>query len=333
MNTCKHIKAVRLMLVLAIFPLIFIIGLTASTYNDIEEIRMHKIYDIQQFEDRKWDMIENIIEENEQKAKINANGVKQKITSDLLVAYSGRLLELHQDLLVKGDSLAYKIMNDDIKDVYLNAQNENNRVYVANRTGILADRGYRSSEKSSRDWDVEVKSKLNSELASKAVSMILTKDNEMIYWKPDTAKEDNNSNTDPSMAALKSVYRNYGIDGLKNYDILVPVYITNDGDIFGIADVDLHGKKVDNDKIIVIQEFSIYDAVMLHKDDIERYDAYAKDCEQTTGIVIRNKMIGFCFLVLLAFGSLIATIQGANLFIKWGGDGARTVTNREDNNC
>ena len=322
---CMHKRktAVRYMLVSAIFPILFIIGLVITTYSSIGEIREHTMYDHQMIEDRKWDMIENTLEENVQKARINANAVKQKISSDLLAEYSGHMFDLHKDLVTKSDSPAFKIFDNDIKDVYLNNNSENNRVFVANKTGILADRGYVSSSKESRDWDAEIKSKLNSELASKAVSMILTKNKEMIYWKPDTAIDDTSYNIpDPSIRELRNVYQAYGIEELKNYDILVPVYITNDGDILGVPDVDLHGKQIVNDKIIVIQEFSIYDAIMQHRDDIERYNAYAKDCDVNMESAIANKMMAFGLLVVLAFCALLAILYGSNTIIKWGGGDA-----------
>ena len=319
---CKRKSAVRILMVLALFPVTIMLALIFYSYSSIQDERSRASHEVQQIDARKWDMIENIIEENEQKARIQADGVKVKIMSDLLTVYDGRMNILHDDLAAKSNSPAFKILNNDISGIYLNKDSENNRIFVANKTGILADRGYVSSTKRSRDWDAEIKSKLNSELASKAVSMILTKNKEMIYWKHDLIQNDNNSGTesDPSMEALKRAYANFGLDGLKNYNILVPVYITNDGDIFDIPDVDLHGKGNNNDKIIVIQEFSIYDAVQNHKDDLERYDTYSKDVERTMELAIQAKMESFGLLMILNFVSLIAMLYGANVFIKWGGD-------------
>ena len=46
--------------------------------------------------------------------------------------------------------------------------------------------------------------------------------------------------------------------GLKNYQIWIPVYITDTGDIFGQSDV-VKGVKQPTHKIIVVQEFNLYD--------------------------------------------------------------------------
>lgn len=319
MIKCKK-TVVRFLMILSLFPMIVMMLQIYFLYGDITYIRRHHTEIATQIEGRKWDMIKNIISENEVKARLNATCVKQRITYDLLREYSGNMIQLHNDLITKSDSPAFKIFSADINDVYINRDTENNRVFIANKDGILADKGFVSSTKASRDWNSEIKAKFNPDLTSKAVSMILTKNKETIYWMPDTVEKDTSTQiSEPSLKALKQTYETYGLDELKKYDILVPVYITNDGDIFGNSDVDIHGLKVDNDKIIVIQEFSIYDAIALHKGDIDKYDAQLSEAVTAMDGLISYKMQCFALSMVVTFLCMLGMFAGTNAVIRWGG--------------
>ena len=57
---------------------------------------------------------------------------------------------------------------------------------------------------------------------------------------------------------LKEVYVNEGLKGLKNYQFLVPIYITDTGDIFGNSDI-IGGVPQNTHKFIIIQTYNIYD--------------------------------------------------------------------------
>lgn len=66
---------------------------------------------------------------------------------------------------------------------------------------------------------------------------------------------------------LESVYVKEGFIGLKNYQFLVPVYITDTGDIFGQQDIE-HGIRQDNHKFIVIQTFNLFDQITSYRPDV-----------------------------------------------------------------
>lgn len=57
---------------------------------------------------------------------------------------------------------------------------------------------------------------------------------------------------------LEKIFIEEGIDGLRNYQFLVPVYITDTGDIFGQYDI-VGGIPQDTHKYIVIQTYNLYD--------------------------------------------------------------------------
>lgn len=313
-------KAIRYLMILAIFPLTIMLSQLYTTYNTIKHIDERSMEQAEQIKDRQWDLIENVIYENKEKSKLQAEKVKTEISLHLLEAYKSDLSSLHRDLIMRNDSKLFSIINSSINGVYLNADNENNRIFVADKKGIIADRGYVSSQKHSRDWNTEIASKLNSESASKSVGMILTKNKELIFWEPEVKPVTPYDSTDlPTIESMKKVFKTQGIEALRNYDILVPAYITNEEDIFGVPDVDSHGKRINNDKIIVVQEFNIYDAIMIHRDDIERYDAYIEQCRKSTDIAVQTDMESFVLLMIINFIALLATLYGANIYMRWGG--------------
>lgn len=322
MKADKRKLAVRYLMILALFPIAVMVSEVYYTYQQVQSINNKQSYVVSRIESRKWDMIENTIEENEQKAKLQVDAVKDKISAEILIAYGSDMDKLKIDLSDKNDSPVFTIFNKNISNKYLNVNSDNNRLFIADKTGIIADKGIVSSEKKSRDWDTEINSKLNQNLASKAVSMILIKDKHIIYWTPDVIDPETAADKEsyPSMEYIKAAYNQYGIDALKNYDVLVPSYITESGDIFGIPDVDNHGYRLSNQKIIVVQEFNIYDAIQAHMDDINRYNDSISNFKESSKESVNSIVQSFMLILILTFFSTIAMLYGANLIIKWGGD-------------
>lgn len=315
---------IRVLMIALLFPVLLVIFMGWQTYYEIEKVRENRLHNIEQIKLAKWNIVENSINDNIEKAKIQSEGVKRELTTKLLYTYSGRMDILRRDLLQKNNSEAFNIMNEVISDVYLNNKSEKNRMFIADKYGIISDKGLASSSKESRDWNTEINSKLNKELASKAVYMILTKNNKLIYWKDnlvyDTSVNIEARADEPSIESIKEAYFKYGLDGLKVYDILVPAYITNDADIFGVPDVDMHGIKNDNSKIIVIQQFNIYDAIFKHKDQLQRYDACEEIYDRETKETIYAEINDFVLSLFMTVVSFVGILVSVNLCIKWGGD-------------
>jgi hypothetical protein len=85
----------------------------------------------------------------------------------------------------------------------------------------------------------------------------------VLFYEPNGPDmvDDHTVITFPSLEQLKNIFFKEGIDGLKGYNVLVPVYITDDGDLFGTPDIGPDGKVNHTHKIIVVQRFSIYEVV------------------------------------------------------------------------
>lgn len=119
--------------------------------------------------------------------------------------------------------------------------------------------------------------------------------------------------TEVSYTSMKDVYVKEGIAGFKNYQFLVPVYITDTGDIFGQQDI-VAGEPQDTYKFIVVQSVSLYDQLLSINAGVEDTE-YLKPIEtrynniidqlHLLGIVICVAVV-LCILYIMSLYNVIA---------------------------
>lgn len=102
-----------------------------------------------------------------------------------------------------------------------------------------------------------------------------------------------------SYMSLKDVYLKEGIMGFKNYQFLIPAYITDTGDIFGQQDI-VAGEPQDTYKYIVIQSVSLYDQLLSIDAGAEDAD-YLKPIEaHYNNIIDQLHLLGIVICVAVA---------------------------------
>ena len=325
MASQKTKSLVRILMIVLLAPMIAIGSEIYQTYIGIQDAKSNYNKSSIEVRSLEWLSIESIITENVDKANMQSSYIKKDVYENLLSAYSGDMAGLKQDLHNDSASKAYDVMNTAIGNVYLNNKTENNRVFIADRNGVIVDKGYKSSNKNSRLWSSEIESKPNSELASAAIESIINKENTLTFWQ---VKSSNTPVTVVSMDNLKEVFKNDGLQGLASFDILAPTYITDNEDIFGMPDVNSHGYKIDNDKLIVIQEFNIYDAVISHRELISSYCSLEDNNEfklkSTISGLVRNMVVSIAIMIL----AFIGILSSAVVCIKWSNDNANRRSNK-----
>lgn len=172
---------------------------------------------------------------------------------------------------------------------FTHVNNRNNDIFICNKNGIVAD--YSKDAESvytfipwGADTDIrpstpsikgEVLDKL---LDPNDVNTIIFKDgNEKIY----------------SMDDLKEVYINGGIEEFKNYNVLVPVYISSDLKSSSAN----YGTAMNDYSVIVVQEFNIYDQIMNMQPDLGKYSSTGFNENEMDEIISVLYMLGFCLLI------------------------------------
>lgn len=150
----------------------------------------------------------------------------------------------------------------------------------------------------------------NSSLFINAIWKLKNQDDSIIAIEPYNYLDESHSKiTEITYDNLKSIYMTEGLEGLKNYQFLVPVYITDTGDIFGQKDI-VEGVPQNTHKIIIIQSFNLYDQ-LLHlrpnfensfeqdkNDIINRYDSILYDLNLFGIILILSISILIAFFFL-----------------------------------
>lgn len=102
----------------------------------------------------------------------------------------------------------------------------------------------------------------NKELCKNAIRKIENQQNEdIIIWQRNAPKNsDIPMYTNMTYDSLRCIFNEYGIEGLESYDILIPVYITEYGNIFG--DYDTPYNVEGNNKLILVQRLNVYDYLL-----------------------------------------------------------------------
>ena len=188
----------------------------------------------------------------------------------------------------------------------------NKNIIVGSMDKILWNRTYGEYSMDLKDdytlEDVIYKT-YNQELSREAIDAILklnSQKNDFIIWKSGKSNiEISNNNIDELLNELQKY--NYDINELKGYDILIPVYITEDGDILGVKDVDMIGRYNDNCKMVLVQKLNLYDILSPNKYNIENYKDEVTRIQDMIEQLTDDEIIKNIYLLLIIIGIVISS--------------------------
>lgn len=156
----------------------------------------------------------------------------------------------------------------------------------------------------------------NPQLAINAIGMIERQSDGIIIWQKDEPTTDELKQIKYSYVSnttLKTLFMKHGLPGLESYEILVPVYITKYGNIFGESDweqTDVHT----NNKIIIVQRINI-------KDYLDKfYTKYIEDADVNNLDAIYTTISGYfnlleCILYLSIIVFILQASSGINKIV------------------
>ena len=316
----KYSFEIRFLLILALFPVIVVIVQLYYTHQNIFTARYVENLITNNVENQQWDMIRCVISENEKRARLQAENIKNNITHDLIITYKDNVDQLNKDLDSHDKNRdCYKILKANIENMFMNVDSFDNRVYVADREGILVDRDTVKEDRDNRLWETEIQSNADPIAASKAVDMILLKDKHIIYWVAEDS-EQSPKDKDYQHLTLESIRDDIsenGIKALKSYDVLVPVYVPNRSMVLNESKTNFHGVLETEKKLIVIQSFNLYDAFMDNNDNFEKLNSTTDLVKNAMRETVNTDIITLMLVVILTLMSFGGTIYGAFLLIKW----------------
>lgn len=321
-NTLKNnLPPVYVIILILIF---IVIGISKYVFFNIEkDIHNAQMKELEEVNvNVKWSLIYGTIREASLAAQSNSYYVSTKIVNDIHKEYPD-LEELKRDL----DNNMYtetklpQILLRNIDNKYLfDIRNNNNDIFVITNNGIAIDMNLNGTDTVYRSFDDEVSRHFNYKLAYQAFERLIEhKDYNIIYYeieKPENMDE-HEIIVSPSYDALFDVYVKEGIDGLKGYDVLVPTYITDKGDIFGTPDINEHGKRVKNHKLIVVQRFNIYDVLMcIHEKDLKLNEENIESMRDKLTNAMQVRTITYTSIMIVDFIGLMVLIFYTSFLLK-----------------
>lgn len=164
--------------------------------------------------------------------------------------------------------LAYKLQFNEIND---SLNNNRNSVFVMVNDKIIEnfsnnpdDIPYinKSNSVSFNIKDIIQANFYNKELSLHAIEKIDSQSDDLIMWQERDPCDDNLSKYKYNITKedIKDIFYNYGIDGFKSFEMLIPTYVTKYGDMFGsVLD------KKDMNKLTIVQKVNLYDYFTQYK--------------------------------------------------------------------
>lgn len=323
MKSLKFHRGIRLLLTIALIPIITIGATIYQAYNDLEDCKVSLIKATTDINQSEWAAIRAIVDENIAKAQLQADSTKGELHHKLLIDYGNDLGRLRHDLQINEHNKAHDILQEVTSHKFLNKKNDDNRILLANEQRIIADSSLSASLKPNRTWEEEANSRINSMLYKDSVEKILHQ--QVSYAIIESSLYEQSHVGDPmgtsDINVIESEYLKYGIGVLKSYNIIVPSYLTDHGDIFGIPDITPDGTRSDNHKITIIQEFNLFDSILPYDNLFEQYNSARNTCKDIHDRRISEiitKLVLNLTIMVLTFISLIYSVM---IFFKLGDEG------------
>ena len=302
---------------------LFLIGGLASycEYEDYQLTKAEMSDIINNEKENEKELIKSILYENRKSSEHLMNLKAREIQDTLLIKYPDKE-QLQNDILYPdSNTVLSKVLDNSLKLSYVNIDDVKNKPFVASAFNILWCDGSIINESSSNSW-FDLKSfTYNRDLATTAMNSIRSVGyNNYIYWQCGYSD-------DPiSAMTIDSLYDLYiekdNIEVFKNYEMLVPIYITKTGDIFGVRDYDNLGQPIHNYKIIIVQRVNIYDALSNHTGMLKDYrnNIYNLNIELYRLTLNKIKIISASCIIIFIFFGIIAYVQN-------------NIINKKDRRC
>lgn len=265
----------------SIVSLIIVIIIASFSYLQLNDYTNNKrrLYNIQEnIKMQESNYIKTIFKEERKMVKKAMDIHVINIQKELYDYYGKDLDGLDRDIKNPSpNSKLSKVFDNCLYDFYVNKNTKINKQFVLSNNKLLWGRCF-SFKKPYNSLSIEDLLDLdNNDLNKEAIQTILANDDmdKFIFW------ENNNSKKIKEMdiKSLINLYHEKGLFSMKNYELLIPTYITPDGDIFGIKDVDSLGHKIDNYKMIIVQRVNIYDILETYSSELSAYQSQYEEME------------------------------------------------------
>ena len=318
----------RMTAIATFIPIILIFVTVAFGYFTIQSEIKSSQQNIESLRNNQIELVTYSLIENSNKARLQNMYVKDNIVNDLTSSYNGDVERMKADFESKDiNTDFYKILYHNICNVYLNDPNDNNRIYIGSKDGVIMDGSYNYAENTFKNWEEIIPNSPEPDMIRKTIEN---------FKNPSTYKTslwiDNNTSRLTGIQYIEPVefesresledfiqscIRNGDLTSLMQYNILVVSYIFDTGDIFGVPDVE-YGQLQNNNKLYIIHTLSIKDIIESNSylsKYISNTQFLVEQEIQTSNEIIRARVIAVIIYVVLEAIAFFGVWYLAEFFI------------------
>ena len=155
----------------------------------------------------------------------------------------------------------------------------------------------------------------NVELSEYAIDMVEKQYKGLIIWQQDAPSLDIPKYSRVTLDTLHEILLEYGLEGLESFEILIPEYITEYGNMFG--DTDVPGSNTDRDnKLILVQKLNIVDYINYHFPEFSVLDSEALVNEYNRLTMMINIFIIIECLAMIAYACMFMVYYNHKIMIE-----------------
>lgn len=301
--------------------IIVIIIFSSSTFiykSVIDVVKETEDTTITEFKEEQFKSIWLYVRSLQVQSEREVSRISSNVEAELTSLPKEDLNSIERDLSEdKYSELLHDILTSYTSEQALNGvKNHKNGIVVMTADGIIEDSNYRRAIADSdvegkvsdinkfRSWKEDLDNSYNKELNKSAFDKLMNRTSGIIAFEHYnlTGNEDHIKIDKFTYQNVLEVYLKEGVEGLRNYQIFVPYYVTDMGDIFGEPDI-IQGIKNDNNKIIIAQEFNLYDQIVANQTDIfdqttiSDLDTHYKETLRLLYVFGITSITGICSLI------------------------------------
>lgn len=297
--------------IIILLVILALAGTIFMDYNETKNLKETYKNQVAQIDNTEWIFVESIMVENYDKAKLFGGEMASNITRNVASTYADKNEKLIFDISNPStDSEFSKIVAAEVSGKYLNGiKNDNNDPFVATKNGVVGDFSLNCSYVATqRSWDLEVPMHWNQTLANKAIKSIVSQNGTYAFWEFLEPKDPNHKMiTDMELNEIKKIFLLEGYKGIRGYEFLQPIYITDNGDILGNKDVSNIGTSQTTYKVIVVQGFNVVDIIEAkYAKRIMQFESMKEDLRKEYSRNLQDKQVKIIITTILMLISFIS---------------------------
>lgn len=281
--------------------------------NKYDEVKDYSQNMEDTYVDKTWEEVEEVINTSYYSSKLNSKIIALRLENSIRMNYDDLndlkvqfeedsfTTEFHE--LLKDNLLKDDIQNKLKSEPYLTLLGTESHLISS-----FANDKYNSfrglKDEPIVDWETFLNTLPNPELGITALEMVMNQSNDVIFTQ---SKVDSvgGTITTVDMSTLKNIYLTEGMEGLENFSLLAPSYITEEGDIFGNNDSTFMQKNKTH-KIIVIQVVNLSDILDAHEKLFKQLDLnHDQQLKAIESFLIREVSLTAAWSVICFIISLI----------------------------